>query len=241
MNFIKTLVRYHPSTAYILKILVFCFTQLEIGCYGLPNHEFYVSLNLGNRDKNLIGLEDDSKNEDGSPCSRGTKCHHLIKDLGDVSAKNVYDLKNEAWPSSEETTISDGQEEDSDLTYVKPTCYVRQGRIVCTLGRFNYVLNVGDLELPDEVLQNFVALIYRRVQEGDKCFDISVVNPEPTECIMETTTVKIVEETENPDLMPPVTIVCSPVKHKELPHRCGGKAEEPLETVFKCQWKATKL
>ncbi|RZF37875.1 hypothetical protein LSTR_LSTR007728 [Laodelphax striatellus] len=242
MNFLEYLVGYHFTSAFILNACILCFIQLEIGCDGMPNHEFYVSLVMGQGGKNLMSLsEEDASKEIDRSCKKGTQCHHLVKDLSNVSAKNVYDIKNDVWPSSEETTINPIQPEESDQTFVKPTCYVRQGKIVCTLGRFNYVLNVGDLEIPDEVLQNFVALIYRRVQEGDKCFDISIVNPETTECIVEPTTIKIVEETENPGLMPPVTIVCSPYKHKQI-HRCGSvKDEEPLETVFKCQWKTTKL
>lgn len=120
-------------------------------------------------------------------------------------------------------------------TYAKATCTSVPGKVICTLGRYTFVINHGEHEMDPEVIERFAAMVYHRTQEGDSNFDVAVESITSTEswCMGEEEDRGVVGSEPFPrSLKQPIYVECTPLRDER---RLCRPNYVPSEVIYACR------
>ncbi|XP_073987453.1 uncharacterized protein [Rhodnius prolixus] len=117
--------------------------------------------------------------------------------------------------------------------YHNVECTYVPGKIICQLGRYNFVINNGDHYMDREVVEKFVIMAYQRYGEGDDFFDVAVDQKETTRCGCFEQDTEATTESKAAWSMPPVTIECDLVSDKKI--KLCNPPLVPTEKIYQCR------
>uniref|UniRef100_A0A224XL45 Putative secreted protein n=1 Tax=Panstrongylus lignarius TaxID=156445 RepID=A0A224XL45_9HEMI len=233
------------------SILIWILLQLGISSLPQAKRIYFLHNNLGKINKNQIFVNISAFEEDNEALNEPIPdIEMILKRNAETTVSSIDAIKDILskgdlsklpatfyyYPMTTKATCPVGPKAP---TYNNVECTYVPGKIICHMGRFNFVINNGDHHMDRDVVEKFVIMAYQRYGEGDNFFDVAVDEKETTPCgcyikdSFETT------ENINKWNLPPVTIECELVSNDKI--KMCNPLLEPTEKIYQCKTKTLGL